>query len=596
MHQTILRTHTSGQLRREDVGSAVSLVGWVQSRRDHGGLTFVDLRDRYGITQVVIHPEGPGDKCRLGESLRAEFVIRVRGEVCPRPEGMVNPDRPTGEIEVKAETLEILSRAAPLPLEITDDVQASEDQRLRYRYLDLRRRPLQEALRFRHDFFLAMRKYLDTQGFLEIETPMLARSTPEGARDYLVPSRVRKGSFYPLPQSPQLFKQILMISGYDRYFQVVKCFRDEDLRANRQPEFTQLDLEMSFVGEEDVFRVLEGLCQATVRERLGREVETPFPRLTYQESLDRYGLDKPDLRFGLLLQDVTDIGATSGFKVFQGAVEKGGVVKGLRVPEGATLSRKQIEGLEAVVKEYGARGLAWFKVMDDGPAGGISRFLTSDEVSTMTERLGAVPGDLMVFLADRSGVVNQGLGELRRVLGKRLELIDPAELNFCWVVDFPLFEKDEDTGALNACHHPFTSPHPEDLDRLESSPESVRARAYDLILNGEELGGGSIRIHDQGIQKRVFNALGIDEERAEARFGFFLEALQYGTPPHGGIALGLDRFVMLLRNLNSIRDVIAFPKTASATCLMTRAPSEVDSEQLEELGLTVDEPSREEDG
>jgi len=585
MFSTILRTHTCGQLRREDIGAKVSLVGWVQSRRDHGGLLFIDLRDRFGITQVVSNPEESEELGAAVDFLRAECVVLIRGEVRARPEGMVNPNRLTGDVEVKAESLEVLSASAPLPLEIEDDVQASEDQKLKYRYLDLRRGPMQEALAFRHKFFLAMRKHLDTQGFLEIETPVLGKSTPEGARDYLVPSRIKQGSFYALPQSPQLFKQILMISGYDRYVQIVKCFRDEDLRANRQPEFTQLDMEMSFVGEEDIFGILETLCQVTIREVMGREVEIPFPRLAYQEAMDLYGLDKPDLRFGLPLADVSELVATSGFKVFQGAVETGGIVKGLRVPGGGGMSRKEIDGLEAFVKEYGARGLAWFKMKDEGPTGGISKFLAPEEVVGITKRLEVESGDLVVFLADRPGVVNQGLGELRRLIGKKLELIPAGELNFCWVTDFPLFEKDEVTGELHACHHPFTSPCLEDMDRLESSPETVRARAYDLILNGEELGGGSIRIHRQDLQKKVFSALGIDDRVAEERFGFFLEALRYGTPPHGGIALGLDRFVMLLRNLDSIRDVIAFPKTASATCLMTRAPSGVDPEQVEELGL-----------
>jgi len=587
MLQTALRTHTCGQLRAKDAGGTVAIAGWVQSWRDHGGLLFVDVRDRYGITQVVIDPEGPNEIGAIGEKLRAEFVVRVEGTVRPRPEGNVNPDRATGEIEVKAERVEILGESAPLPLEIEDDLEVSDDLRLKYRYLDLRRPRMQQTLVFRHKVFLAIRNHLDREQFVEVETPMLTRSTPEGARDYLVPSRIKKGKFYALPQSPQLFKQILMLSGYDRYAQIVRCFRDEDLRANRQPEFTQLDIEMAFVEEDDVFAVIEGLCRAVVQAVLGRDVSLPFPRLTYHEAIRRYGLDKPDLRFGLPLADVSDIVADSEFKVFSGTVEKGGVVKGLRIPQGGGTSRKEIDGLEAFVKEYGARGLAWFKLQPEGAAGGISKFLSPAEQRDIRERLEADEGDLLVFLADRPSVVNQALGELRRRVGKKLELVDSGELNFCWVTDFPLFEEDEDTGGLHPCHHPFTSPRAEDLERLETEPKAVRARAYDLILNGEELGGGSIRIHQPDVQKRVFAALGIDDRRAEERFGFFMEALRYGTPPHGGIALGLDRLVMLLRDLESIRDVIAFPKTATATCLMTGSPARVDADQLEELGLEL---------
>ena len=589
MYQTAFRTHTCGQLRADHEGENVALVGWVQSWRNHGGLLFVDLRDRFGITQVVIHPDGPNDVGAVGESLRAEFVVHVEGLVRPRPDGNVNPNRPTGEIEVNAVRLQVLSRSEPLPLEIEDELKVAEELRLKYRYLDLRRPSMQETLLFRHRFFLALRSFLDTQGFLEIETPVLTRSTPEGARDYLVPSRTRPGRFFALPQSPQLFKQILMLSGYDRYAQIVKCFRDEDLRANRQPEFTQLDMEMAFVGEEDVFRVVEGLCQTAIKAVLGREVKTPFPRLSYAEAMERYGVDKPDLRFGLPLVDVSENVRHSGFKVFAGTVEGGGVVKGLRIPQGARFSRKEIDDLERFAKEYGARGLAWIKWEEGGASGGVSKFFTEEETRDLQDRLEVATGDLTVFLADRPSVVNQGLGELRRLVGKKLELIDPGELNFCWVTDFPLFESDEETGELHPCHHPFTSPRLEDVDYIQSEPRRVRARAYDLILNGEELGGGSIRIHQQELQKEVFSALGLDARRAEERFGFFLEALRYGTPPHGGIALGLDRFVMLLRDLDSIRDVIAFPKTTSATCLMTRAPSTVDPEQLEELGLELTE-------
>ncbi|MBN2492393.1 MAG: aspartate--tRNA ligase [Planctomycetes bacterium] len=588
MFATALRSHTCGELRAADAGTRVALAGWVQSWRNHGGLLFVDLRDRFGITQVVIHPDETTEAVAISARLRAEFVVRAEGVVRLRPGDNRNPNRATGEIEVKAERVEVLGEAAPLPLEIGAAVTVAEEVRLRYRFLDLRRAPMQETLRFRHAFFLAVRRHLDACGFLEIETPVLTRSTPEGARDYLVPSRTRPGHFFALPQSPQLFKQILMLAGYDRYAQIVKCFRDEDLRANRQPEFTQLDLEMAFVSEEDVFSVVEGLCQAAVRSVLGRELAVPFGRLSYAEAIERYGLDKPDLRFGLPLCDVSEIARRCGFRVFAETVARGGIVKGLRVPQGGALSRKDIDGLEAFVRDYGARGLAWVKLGESGAAaGGISRWLSAEELRGLAARLEGLPGDLLVFLADRPRVVHQGLGELRRLIGKRLELCDPGQLNFCWVTDFPLFEVDETSGAIQACHHPFTAPRPADLERLAADPAGVRARAYDLILNGEELGGGSIRIHEPEVQRRVFAVLGIDERRAEERFGFFLEALRFGTPPHGGIALGLDRFVMLLRGLESIRDVIAFPKTASATCLMTGAPAPVDPAQLAELGIAL---------
>ena len=583
-----MRTDQCGALRAPDAGRRVSLAGWVHRRRDHGGLIFVDLRDRSGIVQVVFNPERIGPEgFKLAESLRSEYVVRVAGEVCRRLPGMENPNLATGEIEVVAEELEVLSTAKtpPFPLDGAPDV--DESLRLKYRYLDLRRREMQEALAVRHRVTQAIRGYLDEQGFYEIETPMLTRSTPEGARDFLVPSRLVPGAFFALPQSPQLFKQLLMVAGLEKYFQIVRCFRDEDLRADRQPEFTQLDLEMSFVDVDDVIELIEGLMVRVFTTVTDHRPQTPFPRLTYAEALDRYGTDKPDLRFGLPLVDVTDAVRSSGFKVFATAAASGGVVKGINAGSGPSggWSRREIDSLGDAAVGFGAKGLAWFVYGRSEPRSPVTKFLTEDEVKAVGQAMGAAEGDLLLFVADRREVANTVLGRLRLLLGERLGLTSPEQYSLCWIVDWPLLEWDPDEKRYTAMHHPFTSPRPEDLPLLESDPAGVRARAYDLVLNGVELGGGSIRIHRRDVQERVFAALGIGAEQAREKFGFLMDAFEYGAPPHGGIALGLDRLVMLLLGRESIRDVIAFPKTQKGACLMTGAPAAVESEQLAELGL-----------
>jgi len=584
------RTHTCGQLRKEDAGSEATLSGWVDTRRDHGGVIFIDLRDRYGKTQVVFNPEHNLETHQQASALRSEYVIAVKGKVAERPEDMVNPNLDTGAIELFVDKLEILNTSETTPFEITADTEVSTELRLKYRYLDLRRPLMQKYLAFRHKVCQVARQYFDGNNFIEIETPFLTKSTPEGARDYLVPSRINRGQFYALPQSPQLFKQILMVSGFDRYFQIVKCFRDEDLRAQRQPEFTQLDLEMSFVREDDVITIIEGLMVEVFNKVLDKKISAPFPRLSYHDAMKLYGCDAPDLRFEMTIKEITDIARKSDFKVFKSVAESGGQVRGINATGCAKLSRKEIDDLTTFVNQFGAKGLAWFKVDEKGLTSQIAKFFTAELQSEIIERFKAVPGDLLLFVADKESVVSQSLSQLRLNIGKSNGLIDEKEFNFSWIVDFPLFEFNEESDRYDSLHHPFTSPHQDDLQILEEKPLDVRARAYDIVLNGVELGGGSIRIHRPDIQKRIFHLLNIDDDTAQKRFGFLLEALKYGAPPHGGIALGLDRMVTILLGLDDIREVIAFPKTQKATCLMVDAPSEVDGNQLKDLGLSLQKP------
>jgi aspartyl-tRNA synthetase len=581
------RTHHCNALDAGAIGTEVVLMGWVQRRRDHGGVIFVDLRDREGLTQVVFNPELDGAVHDKAHAIRSEFVLAIRGQVAHRPDGMVNSKLKTGEIEVLVSELKILNQAQTPPFLIEDTVEVNENLRLQHRHLDLRRPQLQRNIIARHKASMAVRNYLNANGFLDIETPVLTKSTPEGARDYLVPSRVSQGQFFALPQSPQLFKQLLMMSGFDKYYQIVRCFRDEDLRADRQPEFTQIDMEMSFVGEDDVMAMAEGLIAAVFKDVLDVDPSPPFERLTYDEVMDRFGLDRPDMRFGLELKEISDIVAGAGFKVFASVVEKGGMVKALNAKGCINFSRKEIDDLTEFVAVYRARGLAWIKVKEDGWQSPIAKFFTDEEKAALTERLNMEPGDLVFFVADQAKVVNESLGHLRGHIGERLGLIDKDEFRFVWVTHFPMFEYDEVEKRYQALHHPFTSPLEEDYDKLETDPLAMRSRAYDLVLNGSEIGGGSIRIHNRGMQEKVMKALGMEKEEYEQKFGFLLQALDSGAPPHGGIAFGFDRLAMLLCGQPSIRDVIAFPKTQRAACLMTGAPSDAARDQLLELALKV---------
>ena len=581
------RSHTCGDLKKKDVGAQVCLMGWVQTRRDHGGLIFVDLRDRYGVTQVVFNPEVDPEIHKKAHSLRSEYVIAIQGVVEVRPKDMTNPRLATGEIEVEVHGLKVLNQSKTPSFPIEDDAEVAEDVRLRYRYLDLRRGRMQKNLILRHRTAKAVRDYLSSHGFVEIETPFLTRSTPEGARDYLVPSRMNPGNFYALPQSPQLFKQLLMVSGFDRYFQIVKCFRDEDLRADRQPEFTQIDVEMSFGGPEDIQEYMEGMLEAVFGEILGVQLTRPFPRMGYQEAIARYGSDRPDIRFGMELVDVTDVVARSHFQVFAQAIEEGGIVKGINLTGGGGRSRKEIEDLIARAQSYGAGGLAWFKVEAEGLQSPIGKFFSPEDLGEIAAKMEGKPVDLLLFVADRAQVAHEVLGQLRLHLAREEGLIKEGTHQFLWVVDFPLLEYDEVQKRYVAVHHPFTAPRDEDLAKLKDAPQEVRAQAYDIVLNGVEIGGGSIRNHRGDIQRQLFEILGIGRQEAEAKFGFLLEALDYGAPPHGGIAFGFDRLMMSLCGAESIREVIPFPKTQKATCLLTGSPATVDPQQLKELYLKV---------
>jgi aspartyl-tRNA synthetase len=582
------RTHMCAEVNENDVNTEVVVMGWVQKRRELGRLIFVDLRDRTGLLQIVFKSELDSELHNKALQLRNEYVIAVRGVLQVRED--INPNMKTGEWEVIARELRILSRAETPPIHIEDIVDTSEATRLRYRFLDLRRPAMQKNLMLRHKVAKIARDYFDEQGFLEIETPVLIKSTPEGARDYLVPSRVFPGRFFALPQSPQLFKQILMVSGFDRYMQIAKCFRDEDLRADRQPEFTQIDLEMSFVDVPDVLTVCEGFIKRVFGEVLGVDVQIPFQRMTYAEAMERFGSDKPDTRFGFELTDVTEIVKNSGFKVFADAVERGGSVRAINAKGcGAKFSRKEIDALTEVTRTYGAKGMAWIAVEDGNLRSSFTKFLTEDEINRILDKVQAEPGDLVCFVADANEIVFEALGHLRLEIARKLDLLDENKYNFLWVTEFPLFEYDSEEERWVAIHHPFTSPMDEDIPLLETDPGKVRSKSYDIVLNGVELGGGSIRIHDQELQRKLFKLIGLSDQEAQERFGFLLEAFRYGTPPHGGLAFGLDRLVMLMVKCESLRDVIAFPKVQNSTCLMTGAPDFVDEKQLKELHIqTVD--------
>lgn len=582
------RTHTCGDLRLDDVGKEVTLMGWVAKRRDHGGVIFIDLRDRFGITQIVFRPDVNPEVHAIAEDIRNEYVLGAQGKTEPRPEGMTNPSLPTGAIDVECHNLRILNKSETPPFSIESGIDINEELRLRYRFLDLRRPEVQKAIFLRHQASQCTRKFLVSNGFLEIETPFLMKSTPEGARDYLVPSRTNKGQFFALPQSPQTYKQLLMVSGFDRYFQIVRCFRDEDLRGDRQPEFTQIDIEMSFVDENDVMDLSEKLTQRLFKEIRGIDVPLPLPRITYQDAIDRYGVDKPDTRFELEIVDIKSVAQASEFQVFKNVLDSGGQIRGINAKGCSRFSRKQIDDLSAFVGKFGAKGLAWIKVTDSGLESSIVKFFPEDARNLLYKNMAAKPGDLLLFVADHQpAIVAQALGNLRLELARQLNLFQTTSFNFIWVTQFPLLEWDTQTKRFIACHHPFTSPLEEDLKHMEKEPTAVRARAYDLVLNGNEIAGGSIRINQREVQERMFQLLNIPKKEAEEKFGFLLNAFRYGAPPHGGIAFGYDRLIALLAGKEFIRDVIAFPKTNLAASLMDGAPSDVDPSQLRELGLKL---------
>ncbi|MGM0897160.1 MAG: aspartate--tRNA ligase [Bacillota bacterium] len=590
------RTHYCGEVNETAIGQRVSLKGWVRKRRDLGGLIFVDVRDRSGIVQVVFNPEISETASKIGESLRNEFVVHIDGLVVERAEGQVNTAMKTGKVEVQVDNAEIINAAKNPPFAIEDQTDVSEDLRLKYRYLDLRRPAMFETLKMRSDVTKTIRNFLDSEGFLDVETPILTKSTPEGARDYLVPSRVHDGEFYALPQSPQLFKQMLMVSGVDKYYQIARCFRDEDLRADRQPEFTQIDMEMSFQTMEDIIELNERLMIQVMKDVKGIDIDSGFERMSYRDAMERFGSDKPDVRFGMELTDVSELVKDSSFKVFTGAVESGGQVKLINVKgQAANYSRKDIDALGEFAARYGAKGLAWLKVESGGVKGPIAKFFEGEMADSLIDAAQAEAGDLLLFVADSKTVVADALGALRMKLGKDLDLIDQSIFKFMWITDWPLLEYDDKDGRYYAAHHPFTMPFEEDLDKLSTEPQNVRAQAYDLVLNGYELGGGSARIYKRDIQEKMFEVLGFSKEEATEQFGFLLEAFEYGTPPHGGIAFGLDRLVMILAGRTNLRDTIAFPKTASASDMLTEAPSAVSSAQLEELNLSITNQNSEKD-
>ncbi|SET77829.1 aspartyl-tRNA synthetase [Oceanobacillus limi] len=578
----------AGTIRQTDIESEVLLKGWVQKRRDLGGLIFIDLRDKSGIVQIVFNPDHSKEALEIAETVRSEYVIQVKGNVVKRDEATVNPAMETGEIEVIASKIEVLNKAKNPPFLIQDETDVAEDLRLKYRYMDLRRGPLQETFKMRHQITQSVRNFLNNDGFLEMETPILTKSTPEGARDYLVPSRVHSGEFYALPQSPQLFKQLIMMSGFEKYYQIARCFRDEDLRADRQPEFTQIDIETSFLSSDEIMEMTEYMMSKVMKEVKNIDIELPLQRMPYKEAMERYGSDKPDTRFGMELIHVSDVLANSTFKVFQGALESGGTVCLLNVEGQANnYSRKDIDKLTEFVNVYGAKGLAWVKVEGEGVKGPIAKFLSDEEKAGLLDKANAKDGDLLLFGADKTSVVYDSLGALRLKLGRELGLIDESSFNFLWVTDWPLFDYDEELDQYSAAHHPFTMPVEEDVEKLTSDPGSVRAVAYDLVLNGYELGGGSLRIYKKEQQDKMFEVLGFTKEEAEEQFGFLLDALEFGAPPHGGIALGLDRIVMILAGRSNLRDTILFPKTASASDLLTDAPNAVSDAQLDELAIRI---------